>query len=43
MEKTYDRVNRKKRSQVMRCSGVHNHIVRLIERICDGSMVKFES
>ena len=42
MEKAYDRVNRKKLFEVMRCYGVHEKLVRLIERIHDGSMVKFE-
>ena len=42
MEKAYDRVNRKKLFEVMGCYGVHEKLVRLIERIYDGSMVKFE-
>ena len=42
MEKAYDRVNRKKLFEVMRCYGVHEKLVRLIERIYDGSMVKSE-
>ena len=42
MEKAYDRVNRKKLFEAMRCYGVHEKLVRLIERIYDGSMVKFE-
>ena len=42
MEKAYDRVNRKKLIEVMRCYGVHEKLVRLTERIYDGSMVKFE-
>ena len=42
MEKAYDRVNRKKLFELMRCYGVHENLVRLIERISDGSMVKFE-
>ena len=42
MEKVYDRVHRKKLFEVMRCYGVHENLVRLIERIYDGSMVKFE-
>ena len=42
MEKAYDRVNRKKLFEVMRCYGVHEKLVRLIERIYDGSLVKFE-
>ena len=42
MDKAYDRVNRKKLFEVMRCYGVqHENLVRLIERIYDGSMVKF--
>ena len=32
MEKAYDRVNRKKLFEVMRCYGVHEKLVRLIER-----------
>ena len=42
MEKAYDRVNRKRLFEVMRCYGVHEKLVRLIERIYDGRMVKFE-
>ena len=42
MEKAYDRVNRKKLFEVMRCYGVHEKLVSLIERIYDGMMVKFE-
>ena len=42
MGKAYDRVNRKKLFEVMRCYGVHEKLVRLIEIIYDGSMVKFE-
>ena len=42
MVKAYDRVNRKKWFEVMRCYGVHEKSVRLIERIYDGCMVKFE-
>ena len=42
MEKAYDRVNRKKLFEVIQCYGVHEKLVRLIERIYDGSMVKFE-
>ena len=42
MEKAYDRVNRKKLFEVIRCYGVHENVVRLIERIYHGSMVKFE-
>ena len=42
MEKAYDRVNRKKLFKVMRCYGMHEKFLRLIERIYDGSMVKFE-
>ena len=41
-EKAHDRVNRKKLFEVMRCYGVHDNLIRLIERIYDGSMVKFE-
>ena len=40
MEKAYDRVNRKKLFEIMRCYGVHEKLVRLIERIYDGTMVK---
>ena len=36
MEKAYDRVNRKKLLEVMRCYGVQEKLVRLIERIYDG-------
>ena len=32
MEKAYDQVNRKKLFEVMRCYGVHDKLVRLIER-----------
>ena len=42
MEKAYDRMNRKKLFEVMKCYGVHEKLVRLIDRIYDGSMVKFE-
>ena len=42
IEKAYDRVNRKKLLEVMRCYEMHEKLVRLIERIYDGSMVKFE-
>ena len=42
MEKAYDLVNRKKLFEVMKCYGVHEKLVRLIERIYDDSMVKFE-
>ena len=42
MEKAYDRVNMKKLFEVMRCYGMHEKLVKLIERIYDGSMVKFE-
>ena len=42
MEKAYDRLNRKKLFEAMRCYGVHEMLVRLIEIIYDGSMVKFE-
>ena len=42
MEKAYDRVNIKKLFEVMQCHGVHEKLVRLIERIYDGSMMKFE-
>ena len=42
METAYDRANRKKLFEVMRCYGVHEKLVRLIERIYDGSLLKFE-
>ena len=42
MKKAYDRVNRKKLFEVMRGYGVQGIIVDVIERIYDGSMVKFE-
>ena len=42
MEKAYHQVNRNKLFQVMRCYGVREKLVRLIERIYDDSMVKFE-
>ena len=42
IKKAYDRVNRKKLFEVMRCYGVHEKLVRLIKRIYDGSMVRFE-
>ena len=43
MDKTYDQVNRKKLFEVMRCYyKVHEKLVRLIERIYYGSLVKFE-
>ena len=42
MEKALDRVNRKNPFEVMRWYEVHEKLVRLIERIYDGSMVKFE-
>ena len=35
-------VNRNKLLEVIRCYGEHDNLVRLIERIYDGSMVKFE-
>ena len=41
MEKAYDQVNRKKLFEVMRCYGMHEKLVRLIERIYDVSMVTF--
>ena len=41
MEKAYDRVNRMKLFEVMRCYGVHEKLVGLIERIYDGSIRKF--
>ena len=37
MEKSYDRVNRKKLFEVLRCYGVYEKLVRLIEIIYDGS------
>ena len=39
MDKAYDRVNRKKLFEVMRCYGGHEKLVRVIERIYDDSMV----
>ena len=42
MEKAYDRENRKKLFEVMRYHGVHEKLVRLIEIIYNGSMVKFK-
>ena len=42
MEKTYDRVNRKKLFEVMRGYGVHENLEDVIEGIYDGGMVKFE-
>ena len=42
MEKEYDRVNRKKLFVVMRCYGMHEKLVRLIEIIYNGAVVKFE-
>ena len=42
MGKAYDQVNRKKLFEVIRCYGVHENLVRLIERIYDGNMVKIE-
>ena len=42
MEKSYDRVNRKKLFEAMRGYGVQEKLVDVIERICDGGMVKFE-
>ena len=42
MEKAYDRVNRNKLFEVMRGYGVQRILVNVIERIYDGSMVKFE-
>ena len=42
MEKAYDRVNRKKLFEVMRGYGVQEILVDVIERMYDGSMVKFE-
>ena len=42
MEKAYDRVNRKKLFEVMRGYGVQGILVDVIEKIYDGSMLKFE-
>ena len=42
MGKAYDRVNRNKLFKVMRGDGVQAILVDVIERIYDGSMVKFE-
>ena len=41
MEKAYDQLYRKKLFKVMGWYGVHDTLVRLIERIYNGSMVKF--
>ena len=41
MEKAYDRVNRNKRFEVMRCYGVRNNLVRLIVIIYDDSIVLY--
>ena len=35
-------MHRKELFEVMRCYGVHENLVRLIERFYDGSMAKFE-
>ena len=42
MEKTYDRVDRRKLCDVMRGYGVHEFLVDVIEQIYNGSMIKFE-
>ena len=42
MEKAYDILNRKNLFEVMRGYGVQGIVVDVIERIYDGSMVKFE-
>ena len=42
MEKAYDRVNRKKVFDVMRGYGVQENLMDVIERIYDGSVVKFK-
>ena len=42
MDKTYDRVNKKKLFEVLRGYGVQEILVDVIERIYSGSMVKFE-
>ena len=42
MEKAYDRVNGKNLFEVIRGYEVHENLVRLIEIIYDGSMVKVE-
>ena len=41
MEKSYDRVNRKKLFEVVRGYGVYENLVEMIEIIYDGTMVKF--
>ena len=35
-------MNKNKLFELMRCYGVHEKLVRLIEKIYDGSMVEFE-
>ena len=42
MEKAYDRVDRRKLFEVMREYGVQEILVDVIERIYNGSMIKFE-
>ena len=42
MEKAYDRVDRRKLFEVMRGYGVQEILVDVIERIYNGSMIKFE-
>ena len=42
MEKAYDRVDRRKLFEVMRGYGVQEILVDVIERLYNGSMIKFE-
>ena len=42
MEKAYDRVDRRKLFEVMRRYGVQEILVDVMERIYNGSMIKFE-
>ena len=42
MEKPYDRVNRRKLFEVMRCYGIHDKLMTVIERVYEDNKVKFE-
>ena len=42
MEKAYDRVNRRKLFEMMRSYGIHEKLVRTIERVYENNRVKFE-
>ena len=42
MEKAYDRVNRRKLFEVMRSYGIHEKLIRTIERVYEDNKVKFE-